>query len=94
MNNKLRKQRAHALQRARLRYGSDGVSVGLLNRVSQMIRSGQSRPVGRLNNRLSQHEVDVDGRTYSIVYDRQSHTIATFLPQHAITQCPDEPSEA
>jgi len=72
-------QRAHARRRALERYGI------VLNKEArramvEAVRSGRARLVHRRSNRVATYEIEWEGRTVLLSYDRKRGTIVTFLP--------------
>lgn len=77
--SKARSQELHARQRFRERHGLE-VSRADLDRIGALIRSGKSTVVERQSNRVVVHDVEYEGRTRRVVYDRHRKTIVTVLP--------------
>lgn len=49
-------------------------------RIVNVIQSSRSRVVERQSLRVSVHDVDLDGVTVRVVYDRHRKQVVTFLP--------------
>lgn len=75
--SKAQSQRIHALRQGEARYG---LSLVQLAEVKAAIREGRSTPVRKQSNRISVHDVTLDGQTIRAVYDRRRHEVVTFLP--------------
>ncbi|HEX7277887.1 MAG TPA: hypothetical protein VF244_10975 [Acidimicrobiales bacterium] len=75
-------ERLHARIRARERYG---IELGEASRsaIIRSIQTGTSTIVERQTNRVSVHDVDLDGQVVRVVYDRARKELVTFLPRSA-----------
>jgi hypothetical protein len=73
-------QRRHARSRAFERYGLE-IGADSHSRIVEAIQQGRSRHVETQSLRVVIHDVDLDGLTVRVVYDRQRKQIATFLPR-------------
>lgn len=72
-------QAIHARKRARERHGVE-LGADSLRKIVDVIQSSRSRLVERQSLRVSVHDVDLDGATYRVVYDRNRKQVVTFLP--------------
>lgn len=81
--SKTKAQAIHARKRARERLGLE-LGDDTHRRIVGVIQSSRSRVVERQSHRVTVHDVDLDGATYRVVYDRHRKQVVTFLP-------PDEP---
>lgn len=80
MSSKARAQKYHAKRRARERFGIDLSYNDQIDMV-EMIRNGQSRAVEKRSLRVTVHELEWDGQTLRVVYDKSRGTIVTVLPE-------------
>jgi len=77
---KAKAQKIHAKRRCAQRYGftlSDGIHDALV----KQIHSGTATRVRKQSNRVTIFDVQHDGRTLRVVYDRNTQQIVTFLPR-------------
>lgn len=73
------RERRHAMQRAKERYGI--VLTGAVrDEIVASIRGNRSTVAWRTSNRSVVHDVAYDGRTVRVVYDKARGEIVTFLP--------------
>lgn len=78
MSGKQRAQRRHARGRALERYGLE-FGPATRDAVLRAIQTGRSTHVAKQSHRVSVHDVDVEGATVRVVYDRQRKEVVTFL---------------
>lgn len=71
--------RAHSMQRAAQRYGVT-LNGETRARIIAEIRGGRSRMVKRQSNRVTIHDLELDGKRLRVVYDRHRAELVTFLP--------------
>ena len=79
MSDKSKAQRAHAIRRARERYGID-LNRDQYTALCASLRKGAGIFLGRQSNRLTVWRLVVAERACNVVYDKQRGTIVTFLP--------------
>lgn len=68
-------QRIHALRRAYERFGA----LPHLGELIGLIQQGKLRFVRRDSNRVTVWETEINGKLAWAVYDKERHTIVTFL---------------
>lgn len=86
--SKVKAQRRHAQKRAAERFGLF-LNRDQLNALVKQIQTGYALLVEKQSNRVSVWRVSLpDGGSANVVYDKQRHTIVTFLPPGA-RQLPD-----
>lgn len=78
MKGKRRAQQRHARVRAQERYGLE-FGPATREAVLRAIQTGRSEHVAKQSHRVSVHDVEVDGATVRVVYDRQRKEVVTFL---------------
>lgn len=78
-------ERSHARRRALERYGID-MGPHTRKRIISAIQNGTSRLVEKQSLRVTVHDVDLDdeGTTVRVCYDRSRKEIITFLPAHTM----------
>lgn len=76
-------QAIHAKKRAAERYNVV-LSTSDLDLMVKYIQSGRCNLLQKQTNRVSLFEVDAHGKTYRVAYDRNRHSIITFLPKENI----------
>jgi hypothetical protein len=79
MSKKTKCQKIHFRKRLLQRHGIS-VTATQYEQMIQMIQNGQVKPTGSINNRLGQFEIEIEGKTIQIVYDRRRKTLVTALP--------------
>lgn len=79
MATKAKAQVRHARQRFAERHQLD-VSARELGLMVKMIQSGQGTFVRRTSLRASVWDIEFEGRTRRVVYDKHRKTIVTVLP--------------
>jgi hypothetical protein len=91
MRLKKKSQKQHAQKRAIQRYG---VPIGpkTYNELCQKVQKQGPECVflERQSNRVSMFAVILEGNWVPIIYDKQRHTIVTFLPQTALEPYRDQ----
>jgi hypothetical protein len=70
----------HSIKRARERYGLE-LSIADIESIAQLIRAQKTRRVKDVSNTRVIHELDFNGITVLVVYDKKRHTLNTFLPK-------------
>lgn len=50
------------------------------NQMCTMIRQGKCKIIDKQSTRVSIHELEWEGRKLVVAYDKDRHTIVTFLP--------------
>ena len=76
---KAQTQRRHAQRRAYERHGLQ-LTRHDLNEIVRQIQAGKAHFVERQSHRVSLFDIDIDGRSARVVYDKQRKTIVSFLP--------------
>lgn len=71
-------QRRHAYSRGLLRYDIE-LTDELHKRLVRAVQRNETTPVEKQSNRVSVHELDIDGEPVRFVYDRLRKTVVTFL---------------
>lgn len=69
----------HSIKRARQRYGLS-LSISDIEHIAKLIRTQATKRVKALTNTRVVHELECQGKTVLVVYDKKRHSIATFLP--------------
>lgn len=78
--NKRAAQFEHARRRAMTRYGIK-LTLNMHDRIVSKIYLNGSTLVERQSNRISIHDVSVEGKVYRVVYDNTRKVLVTFLYQ-------------
>lgn len=84
LKSKKHAQRTHAKLRAFQRYGWN-FNRHEMNALKNRIQNGEAHFVEKQSNRVSVFDIDINGETARVVYDRTRHQIITFLPKEAIS---------
>lgn len=77
---KLYYQGLHAIQRARERYGVF-LCIDDLKQIANKIRTGKSKFIARKTTRITEHEIEYDGYTFLVAYDKSRNSVCSFLPR-------------
>lgn len=77
-NSKQKRQKRHALRRARERLGVSITEHEYVTMTKQ-IQSGESECVHEQSNRVTHHRMEFGGEEFIAVYDKSRQTIVTFL---------------
>ena len=83
LRSKKHAQRHHAKQRALQRYGWQ-FNRHDLNLLAKRIQRGDARFVEKQSNRVTVWDIDINGETARVVYDKLRGQIVTFLPKECV----------
>lgn len=73
-----KRQRIHVARRSLQRYGKS-LSAKTQDVMAQLIRAGKGKFVRRGSNRVSIWDLDFNGLTYRLVYDKHTKQLASVL---------------
>lgn len=73
-----KRQRRHALVRARERYNKKFTNKEMYE-MGQLIQTFQSKCIRKISNNKTMHIIKYKGVEYKVVYDKKTHRIASFL---------------
>ena len=83
--SKAKNQKKHSKRRAAERYDLE-LHQDAEASIIRAIQGGEAKFIRRQSYRVSIFEVEHEGRTLPVVYDRKRKTIATILPKEALSE--------
>jgi len=73
----------HAIYQAKRRYGVDFTEDDVRQIANIIKRGGSLKSFPRDNTRIGKHIVIFRGRKFFVAYDKNRHTVASFLPMNS-----------